>query len=154
MRARARVLSLRILLALAILIYGGSYVSLRAHTDISNYCSVIRTQDLGHHAVRMRCNMWPSLDNATCAKLASLNGGLGHPLPVHYRCAFVNRSLSAVEAALQPEEYDARHQGECKKSTCRLYEHARSIALEFGMLLVRRADSNARRSHASRKPFL
>ena len=57
-------------------------------------------------------------------------------LPTSYTCAWDNASLTPVEALLYPREYVASHSGVCRKARCALYANARSIALEFGVLLL------------------
>ena len=108
------------------LAYAGAFAALRGHADVSDFCAPIASE--------AECAAWPPA--AACARLGRLRGAAGHRLPTSYTCAWDNASLTPVEALLYPREYVASHSGVCRKARCALYANARSIALEFGVLLL------------------
>ena len=108
------------------LAYGGAFAALKGHADVSDFCAPI--------ASAAECGAWPPA--AVCDSLQRLSGAAGHRLPTSYTCAWDNASLTPVETLLYPREYVATHSGRCRKARCELYVNARSIALEFGVLLL------------------
>ena len=108
------------------LAYAGAFAALKGHADVSDFCAPI--------ASAAECGAWPPA--AACDRLHRLGGAAGHRLPTSYTCAWDNASLTPVETLLYPREYVATHSGRCRKARCELYVNARSIALEFGVLLL------------------
>ena len=104
--------------------YAIAFATVREHNETSNYCSPITSAT--------ECNAWPVLSPVECLTLESMVGYRPHP----YRCKWVNNTLSDEERLLLPEEYVLKHEGVCEKKECRLFQYSRSIALEFGALLL------------------
>ena len=96
------------------------------HADVSDYCAPI--------ASAADCRAWPPA--AVCDKLHRLGGAAGHRLPTSYTCGWDDAALTPVEALLYPREYVAAHSGRCRKARCLVFVNSRSIALEFGVLLL------------------
>jgi len=83
------------------------------------------------------CEAWPSLPPEACASFEPRRlHRPGMPLPVAYRCSWLNDSLTEAEALLLPGRWAVERQGTCLKGPCRLFSNARSMALEFGMLFL------------------
>ena len=125
---RAPAVALRAVHVAGLLTYMAAFGLLHRTADVSDYCAPI-----GGAAA---CEAWPALPPAACARLGHLRGGRGHRLPASYTCAWLNNTLSEVERLLYPPAFAAAAGGACRKSRCDLYANARSVALEFGALLL------------------
>ena len=73
-------------------------------------------------------------ERGEAAGIARRHADVGPPPPGGHW--FPPRSLTPVETLLYPRAYVANHSGRCRKGRCALYVNARSIALEFGVLLL------------------
>jgi len=131
-----RILAIRGVHALAALAYFGFFAAFRTLPDASEFCAPFAADPAG-------CAAWPNLTDADCKRLGQLASGPdwlatpdGHRLPTTYRCVFVRGTLSEAEGLLLPPAVAAAQTASCYKGECRLYENARSIALEFGLLYL------------------
>ena len=108
----------------------------RSLPDTSDFCAPLATP--------AECAHWPNLTQIDCAAVAALQPPFprqfrvptGHAAPNTYLCGWASGRLTQEQRLLAPAAYVATHDAGCGKSTCGLYENARSIALEFGCLFL------------------
>mmetsp|Transcript_10709 Transcript_10709/g.17955 ORF Transcript_10709/g.17955 Transcript_10709/m.17955 type:complete len:447 (+) Transcript_10709:43-1383(+) len=136
--------SVHVLLTLT---YGTSMqlFGLEVEDQTVNFCHYMKDQE--------SCDDWPRLQNSTCSNLLSCvhrsksdcelpsaytnNHTLLQP---NYRCRFLSADIDASTAVLAPAAYLQATApygfNSCIKSECPLFTYARTVALEFGTLLL------------------
>ena len=115
--------------------YVVAFFLLMQHADTSDYCAQLgdeyaRRGLSGSRQLIDACNSWPRHQIDTCTSFSS------EIAPV-YTCQYVNFTLTALESQLVDFGLDQGPQrGACRKNECKLFQHARAIALEFGVLFL------------------
>lgn len=101
--------------------------------DTTNFCSFIHDENM--------CNAWPLMPADNCSMMQACLGEVdgnatwcGDFVQPQYLCRWESSSLTRWSQMLVPiEQLQATA---CMKSTCSLFEYARSVALEFALLLL------------------
>jgi hypothetical protein len=120
------------ILSIALYVY---VFSLEGRPSSLDFCDVITTE--------AECTAWMRLNQtevaAAAAECRASPADLAGPCDacaVDYLCAWREVTLSPLQASLLPEHGAGVPAGRCERTTCPLYENARSIALEYGALLL------------------
>ena len=129
----------RVVHVAVLLVYTGCFFVLVEHADTSDYCSMLQHEyarrGLAHTAqLADACARWPQPANTTASACTSFSADV---LP-SYTCRYVTFTLSAAESQLVDFGlgFGVRERGACRKHGCLLFQNARSVALEFGLLLL------------------
>lgn len=123
-----------------LLVYTGCFFLLVEHADTSDYCFMLQREhahrSLAHTAqLADACARWPKPANTTTASACT---AFSDDVLPSYTCRYVTFTLSAAEARLVDFGLGlgVRERGACRKHSCLIFQNARSVALEFGLLLL------------------